>query len=84
MARTSETDSPVWMHILIIYTPSSPQQDSVLQYIFLPLGILIRYIPLAIMGSVAFECRQLPRAPGSQVDFGVEVTGLDVENVSGE
>lgn len=36
------------------------------------------------MGSIAFECRQLPRLAGSQVDFGVEVTGLDIENISGK
>lgn len=35
------------------------------------------------MGSVNFECRQLPRVAGSQVDFGIEVNGLDIENVSG-
>lgn len=35
------------------------------------------------MGSVSFECRDIPRVTGSQIDFGVEVTGLDIENVSG-
>lgn len=36
------------------------------------------------MGSVSFECREIPRAAGSQIDFGVEVTGLDIENLSGK
>lgn len=36
------------------------------------------------MGSVSFECKEIPRVVGSQIDFGVEVTGLDIENVSGK
>lgn len=36
------------------------------------------------MGSVSFECKQIPRVAESHIDFGVEVTGLDIENVSGK
>jgi hypothetical protein len=35
------------------------------------------------MGSVSFDCQPIPPPVGSKIDFGAEVSGLDVENLTG-